>query len=133
MSVFVDTSALFALLDEGDERHGPAAETFERLGAQGVALVSHSYVVTETIALLQRRMGIEAVRRLVDAILPVIETTWVDRGLHDRAVTTLLTADRRELSIVDHVSFALMREHSIRSAFAFDRDFVDQGFEVVPG
>ena len=132
VTVLVDTSALFALLDETDQRHPSAVDTFERLGEQGVALASHSYVVTEAIALLQRRVGTEAVRRLVDAILPVVDVTWVDRPLHERAVATLLIADRRGLSIVDHVSFTHMRDRDIRSAFAFDRDFVDQGFEVVP-
>jgi predicted nucleic acid-binding protein len=94
-------------------------------------LVLHSYALSESIALLQRRVGLDAVRRLVDGILPVVEIAWVDRELHDRAVGVMLASGRRTVSLVDHVSFILMRDRHIRTAFAFDRDFADQGFEVL--
>ena len=38
---------------------------------------------------------------------------------------------RTTVSLVDHVSFILMRDRQMRTAFAFDRDFADQGFEVL--
>jgi hypothetical protein len=34
-------------------------------------------------------------------------------------------------SLVDRVSFDFMREHEIRTAFAFDRDFVREGFTLL--
>lgn len=51
---------------------------------------------------------------------------------HGVAVTALLTAGKRQLSLVDCSSFEAMRRLGITSAFAFDRHFAEQGFEQVP-
>jgi predicted nucleic acid-binding protein len=47
-------------------------------------------------------------------------------------VTASLAAPRRRVSLVDWASFELMRRRGIERAFAFDRDFSTQGFEIVP-
>jgi predicted nucleic acid-binding protein len=39
---------------------------------------------------------------------------------------------RRRTSLVDWVSFEVMRRRGIETAFAFDRDFATAGFAVVP-
>jgi hypothetical protein len=67
----------------------------------------------------------------VEVYLPIIEIAWVDRDLHDRALSALLSSDHRTVSFVDQVSFILMRDRLMHSAFAFDRDFVTQGFQVL--
>jgi predicted nucleic acid-binding protein len=43
-------------------------------------------------------------------------------------MAALLTAGRRELSLVDCVSFACMRRLGITRALHFDRHFKEQGF-----
>jgi predicted nucleic acid-binding protein len=64
---------------------------------------------------------------LVDAI-PLFDVAWVDDRLHQLAVTALLAADRRQVSLVDWTSFLVMRERGIDVAFAYDADFERQGF-----
>ena len=81
MTVFVDTSALFALLDADDEQHHEAATVFGEL-AGSVDLVTHSYVHVETIVLTARRLGPLATRALLDdlphpALLPLRWATGV--------------------------------------------------------
>lgn len=129
MTVFVDGSALFALIDAADTAHGHARRFVE--SGDPIDLVTHQYVVVEAIALAQRRIGIEAVRAIV-RLLDVVDVRPVDRDLHDRALTALLGAQRRHVSFVDWTSFTLMRDLGVRTAFTFDSDFVDQGFDVVP-
>jgi predicted nucleic acid-binding protein len=51
MSIFVDTSALLAVLDAGDSNHPPARAAWELLVSQKDALVSTNYVIVETFAL----------------------------------------------------------------------------------
>ena len=46
-------------------------------------------------------------------------------------MTALLTANRRQLRLVDCVSFLGMRQLNLKTAFAFDRDFNEQGFETL--
>ncbi len=93
-------------------------------------LISTSYVLVETFALVQSRLGMEAVRCFDEDILPVVKVHWVSESDHRASVSAFLTAGRRQLSLVDCVSFTVMRQLQIRRAFAFDSDFVDQGFET---
>lgn len=132
MTTLVDTSALYNLLDTGASHHAEAATVFEEMLDREDSLVTHNYVLVETTALVQRRLGIDAVRALVSDVLPVIDLNWVDDGTHRAAVAALLAAGHRSVSLVDWVSFELMRTLRIDRAFAFDADFGRQGFATVP-
>ncbi len=131
MSVFVDTSALYAVLDRDDSNHGSAAETYLAL-LQRTSLLTHAYVVVETTALVQRRLGMEAVRALVDDMLPAFDVAFVDESLHQAASAAMLAGGARDVSLVDWTSFELMRRLSVAEAFAFDDDFARQGFTLLP-
>jgi uncharacterized protein len=130
--VFVDTSGLFAALDADDVNHAPAAALFRDLLAGDTTLVTTSYVVAEATAVIQRRLGIEAARRLLLDHASVFDIAWVDEDLHSRGVSAWLAARRRSLSLVDCVSFALMHELHLNTALTFDRHFAEQGFRVLP-
>ena len=130
MSVFCDSSALLAVIAASDENHAPAAGTWQRMLDADERLVTTNYVVLELCSVAQRRLGISALQLLTTAILPAIRIQWVDEAAHSAAVAAVLAANRRELSIVDCVSFSTMRELGITHAFAFDPHFVEQGFEA---
>jgi predicted nucleic acid-binding protein len=89
-------------------------------------------VVVESASLVQRRLGIDAARDLLGRLLAAIEVLWVDPDLHEAGIAALLAARRRDVSLVDWVSFELMRRRGIETAFAFDRDFALQGFTTIP-
>lgn len=82
---------------------------------------------------VHRRLGVGAVRDSTDRLLRPIEVAWVDRGLHEAALTALLAADRRGISLVDRASFEMMRRATISTAVAFDRDLEDAGFDLAAG
>lgn len=130
MTVLVDTSALYAVLDRTDASHPAAKSTLAALAAVDEHLITHSYVVVEAFALTQRRLGPEAVRGLAVDLLPVVDITWVGADLHERALAAVLAASSR-VSLVDRVSFELMREQGIERAFAFDDDFEKAGFRLL--
>jgi predicted nucleic acid-binding protein len=129
VTVFADTSALYALLDRDDRFHIAARATFA--GLMGEEIVTHSYVLVEMIALIQRRLGPEAVRRFSQDFLPALSTVWVDEATHASGLAALLAALPTDVSLVDFVSFQVMRERGIDRAFAFDEDFQAAGFAVV--
>lgn len=79
---FVDTSALLAILDQGDMNHPQAEIAWRQYVLTGVALVTTSYIVVETTALVQRRMSLSAVKVLVEEILPVMSIEWVNQATH---------------------------------------------------
>ena len=132
MSVFVDTSALYAILDADDLNHEKAKYAWIDLCRRREHLVCTNYILVETFALVQRRLGIDAVHVLHQDIIPVLHVEWVDEARHLAGVTALLAAGRRRLSLVDCVSFEIMREYGINKAFAFDAHFSEQGFTCIP-
>jgi predicted nucleic acid-binding protein len=128
---FVDTSALLAFLDRDATRHDEVVAVLggvfrERSG------VTHNYVLIETEALANRRLGAGVARRLLEDVIPVLEIVWVDAELHAAAVTAHLRALRRRSSLVDQVSFELMRRRDMSVALALDRDFAREGFVLLP-
>jgi predicted nucleic acid-binding protein len=132
MSVFVDTSALFAIMDADDNNHARAAGVWRELIGSGQALVTTSYVLVESSALIQSRLGLEAVRGFCDDLVPVLSVEFVTSDIHRLGTAALLAASKRGLSLVDCVSFETMRELGIRSAFTFDRHFREYGFTALP-
>lgn len=124
--IFVDTSGLLALLDEDDRFHRDAADTFRAIGP-AAELLTHNYVHVEALDLVRRRLGHAAAGRLVSELLPRLATIWVDEALHAAALAAL-TAGGGSISLVDRVSFEVMRREGIDQAFAFDDDFEAQGF-----
>ncbi|MDY7041488.1 MAG: PIN domain-containing protein [Chloroflexota bacterium] len=132
MRVFVDTSAFFAVLDADDGNHDAAKQVWEDLLTQEAVLVCSNYVLVETLALVQNRLGIPAVRTFQEDIVPVLNVEWVDESVHQVGIASVLAAARKGLSLVDCVSFEIMRRLGIKTAFAFDRHFEEQGFGCFP-
>lgn len=131
MATFVDTSALLTLLNRSETNHQAALNAWERLVDSREVLITSSFVLVETYALLQSRLGLEAVRTMHDEITPLLDVQWVDQATFAAGASGLLLAARRQLSLVDCVSFVLMRTLGIDTAFAWDRHFTDQGFALV--
>jgi predicted nucleic acid-binding protein len=94
--------------------------------------VTHNYVLAETVAIAQRRLGEVAARRLIQELAPVLTTIWIDEATHAAGVAALLAALPTKISLIDFVSFEVMRERGIPRAFAFDNDFRVAGFESMP-
>jgi uncharacterized protein len=132
MTLFVDTSALYAVLDAADGHHAAARQVWQDLVAGGETLLCHNYVLVEIIALIQNRIGLDGIKTFHEDILPVLTVQWVDDQMHHASAAALLIANRRQLSLVDCVSFETMRRLGLRSVFAFDAHFKEQGFQVFP-
>lgn len=132
MVVYVDTSAMLAILHADDTNHAKATETWLNVAQGDIDLVCNNYVIVEAFSLLQRRYGLEKARALQERIVPLLEIDWLDEDLHADATNSVLTANRRQLSLVDCSSFATMRRLRIESVFTFDEHFKEQGFTVLP-
>lgn len=130
--IFVDTSAFYAVLVPEDPAHIACRSSLAEIQHKRRRLTSSSLVLQETTALLQSRLGIEAVRRFHETFFPLVEVVWVDQPIYTRAMESLLAASLRRVSLTDWSSFEVMRERGIEHAFAFDGHFRDQGFRVLP-
>ena len=132
MRAFVDTSAFLAFLDADDKNHQKARKVWADLIDSDAALFCSNYVLVETFALVQHRLGIEAVRTFNDDVLPLISIKWIDDPIHKAGLSAMLAVNKRKLSLVDCVSFETMRQLELNIAFTFDRHFAEQGFRCIP-
>lgn len=125
---FVDTSFWVAFLNRTDARHEAAVAALRAHVEAG--LVTTNHVRGETWTFLRRRAGHGAATRFLDAIeqTPRTEILFVTSEQEREALQWLRRHDEREHSFVDATSFAVMRQHRIVDALAFDGDFSAAGF-----
>lgn len=132
MSVYIDTSAILAICNADDAHHSGAVEAWIRILDSEEIVSCTNYVVVETIALLQHRHGISAVRRFVEDVLPAVLIEWVDPAIHTTAVTAVIASQSRQSpGIVDSVSFEIIRKSQIEHVFCYDKHFADAGFSLI--
>ncbi|HEX3045626.1 MAG TPA: PIN domain-containing protein [Bacillota bacterium] len=130
-SVYIDTSAFLAVLNADDAWHQRAAQLWFFLLDTGAKLFTNSLVLVETHALIQNRLGMDAVRTFTKNVLPVVKVQWMDEPLYQQSLTVLLSANRKNLSLVDCASFVTMSDLNLKKVFTFDAHFSEQGFEVL--
>lgn len=127
--IFLDTSAIYAMADKSDPNHSSACEKFDVALDGGERFYTHNYVLVESVALLQSRLGIQVALLFLEEA-KAFETEWVDEALHEEARGELEKIGKRQVSFVDCVSFAVMRRKGVETALAFDSDFAEQGFSL---
>lgn len=132
MSVFVDTAGLIAVFDNDQPAHEAAKALWLCLLTEDEPLVTTNYVLVETLALVQRRYGMSAVRLVAETALPALTPVWVEQPLHEAGLHVFLQEGRRGPSLVDCVSFLCMRKDGLTRVFTLDPHFAEQGFEVIP-
>ena len=130
--IFLDTSAIYAWADAADSNHGVAVRRLQAILQSGEELVTHNYVLVESTALLQARLGLAAAVKLAKDS-PAFVIDWVDDDLHASGIRELERSRKRRVSLVDHISFLVMRRRRVAVAFAFDPDFASAGFQLFAG
>lgn len=128
--VFVDTSALLALIDADDPRQPDVLAAFA--DRRDDELVTHGYVIAELLAVARRRFGLDATVLLLDDVLPPINVLPVDPEQHHAAQRAYRASLPSGTSFVDQVSFAVIGREAIDTALALDPDFLATGIAVLP-
>ena len=86
--IFLDSSGIYALADRDDAKHDEAVRSFQAAGRSGERFVTHSYVLVESAALIQRRLELaQALSFLREADKFIVR--WVLPELHSEAVDYL--------------------------------------------
>ena len=82
MRMFIDTSAFYALLDRDDENYSKGKKAWTEILEAGHTLVTSNYILVETFALLQSRLGLDAVRGFQEDLVPILHVEFVTSDLH---------------------------------------------------
>ena len=131
-TTFVDSSALYALVDRSEADYAPARIVQSRLQAERWRLFTTNFILAETHALvLTRRNRYDALRvlREIDHSLTTIVRAEADDERRAREI--LERYDDEDFSLTDAISFAVMERLRIGHAFTFDRHFAQYGFAVL--
>jgi len=128
----LDSSALFALIDPQDRYYKPAREIYQRVKQKGYHLITTDYLLDEIFTLitsrLSRKHAIEYAKLWPNQDVDLIFVTEQDffsakelfEHYHDK-----------NWSFTDCVSFAVMKRLNIDTAFSFDRNFTQAGFNLL--
>lgn len=134
--IFVDTGAWIALLDERDRFHLRARE-FQRELSRGKygRLITTDFVLAEAVTYLRLRAPGELAREFRRAVAESesVQIVWTAPDRFWEAWLRLETRKDKRWSLTDCLSFVTMEALKIRSAFGFDTDFVQAGFDLLPG
>lgn len=128
----VDTSYWVGLMLKKDRHHQDAQRLWQ---LDPGPLLCTNHVLGETWTFLRRRAGHADAVRFLDAVEASnrVIPLHVEPDIEEEARQWLRRHDEREFSFVDAVSFAVMRNHQLSEALAFDGDFTAAGFiEVRP-
>jgi uncharacterized protein len=128
MTVLTDTSALFAVLDADDANHVRAKPKWIELISRDDTLICTNYILVESFALINRRLGWNALKAFQEYILPMIQIEWIDEKVHMAASGIYFQPFKKSISLVDCSSFVVMRKYGIDTVFAFDIHFKKEGF-----
>ncbi len=132
MTTFVDTSFFIALLTKEDRFHSRADQAWKSLLESDTTLVCSNYIILETFSLLQNRLGLEAVSDFKNDVVPILSVEWIDEYSHEAGLAAVLAVKKRDLSLVDCVSFEVMRKKGIKNILTFDKHFREHGFHCIP-
>jgi predicted nucleic acid-binding protein len=131
---FADTSALLAIASPSDQHHLQARAAAQAHLAEGGVFLSTPMVLGELHALLMRRVGGSRARRIVTSLLDDPAFRWEDlptEVMRDAVVNWIERFGDQSFTLVDAVSFEVMRRKKVGTAFAFDVHFTTAGFEVL--
>jgi uncharacterized protein len=128
--IFVDTGYFFAIANPSDQHYRRAMRWASAYRGQ---LLTTEYVLWESVNALSRPLDRPQAHILLDTIR--LSPEWNVLAATDQLFTAGLAMHRQhmdnEWSLTDCISFFVMRQSSIRSAFAHDHHFEQAGFEAL--
>ena len=130
---FVDTSALYALIDRKDAHHPAMAERAQRLLRSRRGLVTTDYVVCEAVNLANARAGHHVGIRILELIerSTAMRVEWIGSLRFEATKSFYRRHSDHRYSFTDCTSFVIMRELRISDVLTTDEHFREAGFEIL--
>jgi predicted nucleic acid-binding protein len=129
--VFLDTVGLIADWDNSDQWHAAASAVYADLLRQQRPLCTTPLVLVECANASARRVyrpRVNALRQAFEQAGLLVEPT---RAEWDAAWAAYDRGDAAQATVVDHVSFVVMRRLGLTEAFTNDRHFRAAGFQTL--
>ncbi|MBI4374026.1 MAG: PIN domain-containing protein [Deltaproteobacteria bacterium] len=130
-NLFIDTGAFYARYVARDQYHPDALALWKKVYDEKIGCVTSNFVLVELISLLIYRFGNKAALQAAREIYTshAIQIISINLELELKALDWLEKFSDQNFSMTDAVSFALMEEKKLKTAFTFDHHFEIAGFE----
>jgi len=128
--VFVDTAYVLALVNERDQYHDRAQELADLFEGQQL-LITDAILLEIGNALARgfKEQAIEIIGRFIES--EEVEIVRHTAEVFDKAFALYKKYQDKEWSLVDCISFVVMRERGIKTALTFDNHFQQAGFTPI--
>ena len=133
-SVFLDNGYVIALELSSDQNHRLALKHWRSVVKSLPLLITTTYVFDEIVTFFNSRghhaKAVEIGNRLLNS--PSVRLVHVDDKLFLEGWRYFQKHKDKGYSLTDGISFLVMTEFGIDTAFAFDKHFVQAGFKTLP-
>jgi len=133
-AVFLDTGYLLALELANDINHRAALQHWQRVTQALPPLITTSYIFDETVTFFNSRGFHSKAVQVGNNLLrsPSVELIHVDKTIFHEGWSYFRQHQDKEYSLTDCISFVVMRQRGITTAYAFDHHFAQAGFIKEP-
>jgi predicted nucleic acid-binding protein len=118
-NIFIDTSFIVALFIPKEKHHEQAKKILQTIDKKEKIICQS--VITETIALINKKAGVEASKRVYKAMLDYFTIIPENIELYNESMNILIKYHK--LSLTDSIIVNLMKKDNIAEIASFDEDF----------
>jgi predicted nucleic acid-binding protein len=129
-ATFADTSYFVALCGPRDGYHARALELSENLAG---VIVTTEYVLVETAGMLSRTQDRPAFVNLARDLRsdPAVRIVPASSSAFQAGISLFADRSDKEWSLVDCISFTIMRQRRLKDALTSDHHFQQAGFRAL--
>lgn len=128
--ILVDTAYVLALVNERDQYHDRAQELADLFEGRNLLITDAVLLeIGNALARSFKKQAIEIISYFIES--EEVEIFRHSSQIFDKAFALYKKYDDKEWSLVDCISFIVMRERGIKQALTFDRHFDQAGFVAI--
>ncbi len=137
MSVFVDTSAWVAIIDENNKYHRESVNYFTYLLGNKITIVTNNVIIDETINYIKKEFGIETAKKfneiINESIINVkLRMDWISRRERKLALNSFLKDKTSALELRYFYISGTLKRKKIDIIFTLDSKLKDFELPVMP-
>ena len=131
--ILVDTSGWVALFVVNDQNHKKAVSIFEDIKSSKALIYTSDYIIDEAITTILARGNHKQSVLAGEAFFTskIIKIIHVSADYFQSTWELYQKYKDKMFSFTDVTSFVIMKNLGIRKAFAFDREFIQAGIELI--
>lgn len=133
-TIFVDADAFIAFTKEDDSNHKLAQNIFEKLQDTEITFITSNFVFAEVVTVLSQRVSHKAAVIFINNIKSsdnIFQIERINENTEEAAIHIFIKQTSKNVSFVDCLNIALIKEKHMDGIFSFDSIYKKNGFKIV--